>query len=322
MCDAVARTLRDVAIPEPQEDASLAEMSLTETANFYLLLVAICHQTQSLCGVIAGRYLRGWDYLTRKFEAATRFDRTLLDRRVWLHTEESTLRDVFHDEIHGATLSEPEARAALVRDLGEVMQRNDWESFEDVYRLAEGRITSGSPNLLGLLSEFRAYNDPVRKKSLFLLGIMGNPGFWKYADTDSLGPPVDYHEVRGHLRIGTVTITDLELRRKLWEHERVNEEDDVEIRSAVHEAIQRIASRPDMPNAIRLHYLFGHIFRAVCLRELPHCRLCPETCGLPDRYRHLLQLSSDRSQCPFASICESADATERYTEHRFDTDWY
>lgn len=46
---------------------------------------------------------------------------------------------------------------------------------------------------------------------------MQNAGLWVFADRDKLGAPVDYHEVRGHLRIGTVQIHDEELRTRLVE---------------------------------------------------------------------------------------------------------
>ena len=98
-------------------------------------------------------------------------------------------------------MSDPDRRTALVQDLGRVMIQSGWGWIEEAYRLCEGRVASGEPNLFGLLARFAAYRDPVRKKSSFFLALMRNTGLWSYVDDAELGPPVDYHEVRGHLRV-------------------------------------------------------------------------------------------------------------------------
>jgi len=61
-CDALAQILASTTIPEDHEDTSLSGFAPNEIGNFYLFLVAICHQTQSLMGKVDGCYYRGWDY--------------------------------------------------------------------------------------------------------------------------------------------------------------------------------------------------------------------------------------------------------------------
>lgn len=326
-CKGLAAVLRQQEVPTDKEDPGIAVPEGCDAGNFYLLLVAICHQTQTLHGTVGGRLRRGWDYLHRKLvEQVTREPR-LLDPRGWAKWSQDRLEQVYEDPESGRTLSEPGRRAELVRDLGATMTRRGWRYFSALYHLAEHRVASGSPHLLELLQEFEAYRDPVQKKSLFLLGLMRNSEGWTYEDEAEIGPPVDYHEVRGHLRLGTVKVRSPQLREKILGRHEVTETEDVAIRSAVYEAIVRVARQLDRPevNPMVLHYLFWNLFRTVCLRHDPWCWTFPEDKDeevLPNRYQHLVIFRSGGRRCPFAQVCASADASIRYVEHNFRTDWY
>src|SRR5262249_55322919 len=155
------------------------------------------------------------------------------------------------------------------------------------------RIATGTPNMVSLLGTFRAYNDPVRKKAFFLLGLMRNSAGWVYADGDHLGAPVDYHEVRGHLRLGTVLVIYVRLPEKLLKRIPVEEVEDVALRAHVAEAIHSIGELAGMRDGMRLHYLFWNLFRSVCLREHPFCRTPPPDSALPARYIHLISISGE-----------------------------
>ena len=194
---------------------SLRGFTPAEIGNLYLFLVATSHQTspqdrQPLAGTVGKRLLRGWDYLTARFEAAARLDRAILSPDYWEHFTAQNIRDLFRDELLGERLSDPEGRSALIRDLGRQMLLHSWSSAKDIYDASGGYIDKDETSLLSRLARFRAYRDPVHKKSFFFLALMRNTGLWKYKDPGNLGAPIDYHEVRGHLRIGTVQIQDLE----------------------------------------------------------------------------------------------------------------
>jgi hypothetical protein len=138
-------------------------------------------------------------------------------------------------------------------------------------------------------------------------------------DNDRLGPPVDYHEVRGHLRMGTVIVTDPALREKLLKEIPVTQAEDVAIRQAVYDAIMLLSELTELHNPSRLHYLFWNVFRSCCVQEAPYCTTsCPT---LPERYRHLMAFGG-KSQCPFSGVCASVDTADRYYEHVFETDYY
>src|SRR2546423_13871295 len=80
-CERLARIIKNQSIPLDKEETSLLGFSREEVGNFYLCLVAICHQTSPrgkppLEGVVRGEHKRGWDYLSVRFEEAFRSNPT------------------------------------------------------------------------------------------------------------------------------------------------------------------------------------------------------------------------------------------------------
>ena len=176
-CARLASLLKTQSIPADREDVLRPDLARRESGNFYLLLVAICHQTSPrgrppLEGTVGGRLLRGWDYLSAKLAAAVRDDARLLKPTTWVQSTPRDVAELFADPELGERLTDPPGRARLIRNLGSVMHGHGWQSLEDLYRACNGRIASGYPNLLALLANFDAYQDPVQKKALLLLAIM------------------------------------------------------------------------------------------------------------------------------------------------------
>jgi len=325
-CNRVAELIASKPIPPDQEDSRLPGFPRSAIGNFYLALVAICHQTSPrgcapLEGMVGGIRRRGWDYLFARLEEAARAEPTLLEPERWVSLSVKELRAVFRDAELGERLSNPELRSELLRDLGRGMTAHGWRWADDIYRLSGGRIGTGELNLLQLLAEFRAYNDPVRKKSLFYLALMRNAGLWQYVDEEQLGTPVDYHEVRGHLRLGTVRIVDEALRQTILSFRSVSAVEDIAIRQAVYDAIMLISERSGVRNPSQLHYLFWNVFRSICTRDSPQCFRLSPTCSLPARYMHLTELTGGR-RCPFSEVCASAGEASPICEHVYETDYY
>jgi hypothetical protein len=316
-CARVAQWIAVRDIPPDSEETSLSGLSPTEVGDFYLFLVAICHQTTPrgfppLLGNVAGRERRGWDYLLGRFEHLVAKERDLLNPAFWREMTGARLEEMFADPQYGPRLIEPQRRADLICNLGDVMHARGWTHLQALYTSTQGRIASDNPNLLGLLGQFDAYRDPVHKKAFYLLALMQNHGIWVYEDPSNLGPPVDYHEIRGHLRLGTVTILGDELLEKLRSNTPVSESEDLAIRSAVFDAISRISCLSRINSPSRLHYLFWNVFRSCCQRAETHCDGCPPSCPLPARYVPLA-ISSEGRRCPFHSVCRAAREPERRT---------
>jgi hypothetical protein len=274
-----------------------------------------------LQGLVDGRIRRGWDYLYARFESAAQAAPEILEPADWCEFSAPRLGALFEDKRYGNRLTDHEGRAALLRDLGDHMLAWGWRRVDALYHHCEGRVAAGQPNLLGMLARLHAYRDPLRKKSLLFLSLMRNTHTWRYEDDENLGPPVDYHEVRGHLRLGTVRVTSPELEQKLRRGTPVTAEEDQSIRGAVYDAIVSLSRDGDAGSSSRLHYLFWNVFRVVCRRRSPQCLHIGPRTSLPKRYIPLTAHEAG-NRCPFSSVCASAETKDRFVEHVFETDFY
>jgi hypothetical protein len=327
-CAAVADLLRRVAIPSAEEDAPLIGVKAEALPDVYLAIVAICHQTspkggQRLEGFTeAGQWLFGWDYLRARWAERIVQDPDRNTPRTWAQIGEKELEWLLQDANGRSTLSDAVGRAELLRDLGEGMNRHGAGSAEALYRASQGMLESEEPlGLYGRLARFRAYRDPVRKKSCFFLELMRGQCGWNYMDEQNLGAPVDYHEVRGHLRIGTVVIKDSDCERRIRAGTLLSGEEDVAIRLAVYGAIQEISVQLGNASPSTLHYLFWNVFRRCCGRDNTHCMSCGNQCGLPERYSRSFAATRP-NQCFFAPACKSVSIADKLCEHTCTTDYY
>ena len=189
LCARLADLLRSRTIPLDAEERK-PDVPADLVGNFFLALVAICHQTsprkgRPLQGLIEGRIRRGWDYLMPRFEAAARAAPEILEPADWCEITARQLGEIFRDDKYGDTLTDHEGRAALLRDLGAHMLAWGWRRVDALYHHCEGRVAAGEPNLLDMLSRLHAYRDPLRKKSLFFLSLMPTPRLVNSRDNSS-----------------------------------------------------------------------------------------------------------------------------------------
>lgn len=322
-CARVAGLLRAIEIPAADEDKPLVGVGPGELPNFYLAVVAVCHQTSPVGGVrlegvtASGERLFGWDYLRARWADRVAADRHWNAPEAWAAMRAEDVTWILRDSAGLDTISDAEGRAALLRDLGVGMSRAGWRDAAAMFGASGHKVEE----IYRFLDAFRAYSDPVRKKSCFFLELMRGQCGWRYRDADKLGAPVDYHEVRGHLRLGTVVIADRTLAARMAKGEETTAAEDVAIRGAVYEAIGRIAEMHGGQDPATLHYFFWNVFRRCCGREATHCAECDTTCGLPDRYRRA-NAPVAVGGCVFSSVCASAGKDGKPREHFHRTEFY
>jgi len=326
-CRRLGRFLGELRFSEAKRIDAPGDMHSPDLRMLYFIVVAICHQTSPigrprLEGTIDGRFCYGWDYLREKLLGAAKADPYILSRE-WLVTAEAgDVIMILHDKERGSTISDPKGRAELLRDIGARMYKDGVRHVDEYYDKSGGWLKdrTGSEGLESMLSRFDAYGrDPVKKKLSYFLILMNRYGFWDYRDIKNLGAPVDYHEMRLHLRLGTVRVIDPRLREKVNAGSILTTDEDVAIRMAVRQAIFEIAEYSGRTPA-DLHYFFWNMARNCCRRDETHCISCGKHGSLPDRYEMLL---TDK-RCVFANHCASADLpfTEKPKEPIVDTDLY
>lgn len=330
--------IKSLRIPPAEETESLGtRLDWDELGNLLFLVVAICHQTSPrngvvLRGTVNGERLFGWNYLLQKWLSFAEGHRATLTPYWMSGCTANAVRDVLSDSQEGSTVTGPEMRAALIRDLGDVMLRDRTEFVAEYYHRTSGMLLEKtvSPErllsaieesnrdgfLLRELSRFEAYGrDPLRKKLFLFLILMRRLAGWRYHDPEHLGPPIDYHEVRGGLRTGCIVIADPLLLQKVQSDMPLTAEEDVLLRRAQFQAVMRL-SRISGKTSDEVHRLHWNIFRNCCRRDEVHCSACGNHphCNLFPLY----------PQCVFAPHCRSSAAslTDMLKDPIIDTVFY
>lgn len=291
-----------------------------ELANAYFAIVAICHQTtpigeRGLQGYVNNEpeLRRGWDYLKEKFLltalqepkwSSVVFWNELTPNELSALYQDDTLSKTYGDETIGKTLNRVNERAFLINDLGRILSRYGFIYIDEAFAQCNETIGGSAGFLSFLQNNFEAYRDPVRKKSLFFLSIAEKECAWELKDPGNLSSPVDYHELRGHLRIGTIMINDPELAHKVEGGLALTESEDDDLRSMTQEVNDSLAVKTGLGSS-RVHYLFWNVFRNCCPRESnkTHCASCGGSCKLPEQYKNMPTYAG---RCIFSKICLSS----------------
>ena len=313
----------------PQEPESTTHSfqwtgDLHSLANSYFAIVAICHQTtpigeRRLEGHINGTTKYGWDYLKEKFlTVALRYSKWA-SCDYWQNITPVELSELYNDEICGKTLNRVSERTFLLNDLGNLLKVYGYTNIADAFAKYH-HVLGGELGFLNFLKMFEAYKDPVMKKSLFFVSLMLNECQWSVQDLALLSSPIDYHELRGHLRIGTLVLQDKDFAIKVQNGLVITEEEDIELRTKVQVINDKIAQQAGLSSS-RIHYLFWNIFRNCCPRESSktHCTQCGSTCTLIPEYKAMLTYES---QCLFAGICDSANKHDKVIEPAYKGHYY
>ena len=306
---AIISALSSVTLPPPAEHTPdqfpICDDKL-KLANAYLGIVSICHQTspigeRPLEGMVKGTQAKGWDYLRGKFLLKASEAEKWSSFKFWQKLTPCILADLFEDETYGRTLNRINERTYLLNNLGNGLSDASYDTIQEVFAAKGNRIGSET-GFLTYLSAFLAYSDPVRKKSNFFLSLAKSECGWTLSDEDNLLSPIDYHELRGHLRIGTVHFDNEDLARKVRYRIPLSENEDTPLREKIQEANERIVKGMDISGST-LHYFLWNFFRTCCKRGETNCK----DCGLADMESPYRNLFKDRKVCIFHGFCDSTD---------------
>ncbi|MFW9830335.1 MAG: queuosine salvage family protein, partial [Candidatus Thorarchaeota archaeon] len=192
------------------------EYNNEDIARFFFFVTSIDHRTsprgKSFEGIVKDGYFQGadllWHLSLRKFQ----------QNPINFHPEEmvkitsTQIRRWYTvTEPNRVTISNPAERATLLRDCGQQLRNNYSSSVLELLAAAQHRILPdqdiGTLGLLKLLSEFKAYEDPTRKKSFLFLKFILRRNLWSHTDTNNIRIPVDNHLTRIALRTGIVKVS-------------------------------------------------------------------------------------------------------------------
>lgn len=317
--EALVNLLSNTQVPSEDESTThefVRSGSVEDLANCYLAIVAICHQTspigeRRLEGYVGHSRKAGWDYLKEKYLLAAACNPILASPAHWANLTPFMLAELYSDDEFGFTMNRVNERTFLLNDLGRGMIKSHTAYIREAFDRAN-RMIDGDKGFLKLLSQFEAYRDPLGKKAYFFLSLAINECQWAAADPENLKSPIDYHELRGHLRIGTIIATDMLLSQKVRLGLLLTEEEDLELRRAAQHVNEKISEKTGLSSSV-IHYLLWNVFRNCCPRQSDHthCKYCLPTCALPERYK---QSELYEGRCIFAPVCDSASKPEKVAD--------
>lgn len=304
-----------------------SEYEPEEIARFFFFVTGIDHRTsppnQSFEGRVDGEYFQGadllWHLSLRKFTENPQLfhPKAMADITPEIVTEWYTVK---HPK--QVTIRNPAERAALLRNGGQLLLDDHDGAVLTLLKTANHRVTpkptNANPGLLSLLSQFKAYEDPARKKSFLFLKFLLRRNLWAFTDDDQVRIPVDNHLTRIALRTGIVNISpDLASNLKLQRP--VSLETDVNLRERIGDAYSLVGESAQR-SVLELDDFFWHFGRQCCLHVKPICVIgCTTSCFVVD---HLLN-EPCRGICPLSKVCPASndDAQRALVEPTLDT-WY
>jgi hypothetical protein len=264
----------------------------------FLYVSAICHQTETLKGNLAGQQQRGWDYLMGKFvETGRTCPRVLAPDSIKDITAED-LQSIVSDsgDASTSTLSRAEERAYFLRDVARLLI-TDYES-NPIFLYGNGTL-GGNSGLYSRMTQFSAFGeDPMMEKATVYFMLMQKSGLWQpFNDPQELRPMPDYHKMRLFLRTGCIKCNDREVDKKLKAKIRQEVTVDNELWGATAEAYRKILEYSEK-DFFELEVLLWSFTRSFCY----HSTLCISGTGQGNfhKYTDVGYVST----CPLEGICE------------------
>ncbi len=286
-------------------------------ANFYFFMVAIDHQTHPQGEIfeaeMGSRLLRGAELLyalalRRLYEDELSFDpkeiasMSLNEFKV-IFTAKTPRNTI-------VTVKDPETRLQLWHDASDVLlRRNCTGILEYLERVRQHRnMDALSVNsVLESLRSFRAYQDPVMKKSYLLLKFLLRSKLVTVTDPSALQLPIDNHLIRLALRIGLVDVVDDELKQKIVLRKPFTAQEDQILRNTIKNAYDLVLESSGM-QALFLDDLFWHVGRTCCQIDAPNCMV--KGTDPMNELKEKLRLKTSL-YCPFMEICLSSSDVSR-----------
>lgn len=273
-------------------------------ASYFFFMVAIDHRTSANArskkkfeGIVSGKMLHGSDLLYALARARQKLEPDFFTAEKMQHISKKEVAEWLSPG--EASIPDPEVRAMLLRDCGKKLLKHHGGSALELIKAADGcLIHEDRKGLLQLLAKFKAYEDPLSKKSYLLVKFLERRKLFWVKDPKNLHIPVDSVLARIALRTGIIEVRDKELQDKLKKGLPASESDDREIRSAAQKAYDLVSRKSGLGVTV-LDDILWTMGRACCSRDKPVCLNCEvENC----RASQLLSINC-KHKCVFMNGC-------------------
>lgn len=267
---------------------------------YFLVMVAMDHRLsrpgRPYEAFINGRLYRGADLLyylgVKKFEEDPEF---FTPERLALITQSDIIKWL---SVGGVSPPDAALRAHLLNDIGIKSIKLFNGDLTELLKISDGFLRKRDGyGLLNLLKIFKAYQDPVEKKSYLLTKFLIYRGLFKPIDNENLNVAVDNHLTRIAIRLGLVELEERFVKKIIKKIE-FSYDEDIIIRLCVREAY-RILSKLSNIDVLVLDDVLWMFGRIVCIYDNPKCQ-----------------------ECIFKDVCKAYKDGIFLTEHTYIDTWY
>ncbi len=197
---------------------------------------------EPMYGAIGGRHLKGSDFVWHALSRSAARDASIYNMERQSGMPDSQIFDFFADDRGHCPLPMFETHCALWREYARDLIGIGKSPKEIVDGCRRGK--NPVADFLRILTSVGGYKeDPLAKKAALLAVILANrpEHFFSPAANFKFPPIVDYHIQRSALRIGLVRVDDPALESKIRARNILAEEEEIAIRQAVYEAMEKLA---------------------------------------------------------------------------------
>jgi len=291
-----------------------AEAPAELVSNFYFFVVAIDHRTSSpdgaaFEGYLGNKFFHGADLLYAVAVQRLKEDPDFFSAQRMAQISEEEVSEWLSILMNGekVIIYNPQERAELLRDLGEQLLKSGYKTALKLVDRSEGYlIRKQGTGLLQLLKNFKAYSDPVGKKSFLWIKFLTGRGLLVIQDLDHLNVPVDNHLSRIALRMGIVNIKDDETRNRLRQEQSFTVSEDFELRETVRNAFKEILNYRKL-KFNELDDLFWVLGRTHCIHSKNP--LCQNYDHNPECQLMIVLKVNCQQSCPLGPCCQGFKET-------------
>jgi len=323
VCSEVASRIREIRLRRPYRPVIPRELGRELALRVLFFFSVINYDTRGLWGIVRGRLVRGSEYLLQALISLAEEDPSSLEPSSLAALELEKFMSWFGGPGEKRLPRRPSERVDLLRDAAEKLLEHYDGSVAALLDACGGRI-GGPGGLRERLSKFKAFDDPLAKKTMVFAILARLEGLWEPVDPENITVGIDYHLQRVALRSGMVVIADEGLRRKLLFRRFVSAEEHHSIRAAclrAYELVGHFSGR----SQLELDQLFWNLGRSCCHHERePACGgRAPCARGTTCSFLEATDYACEGA-CPLDGICRASLEPElvRLVEPKVITYYY
>ena len=299
-----------------------------ETANFFFFITAIDHRTHPkeghFEGIVEGELFHGADLLWALARKKQRENKDLLTPEYLQNVTELDIKQWFSvEKPTKKIIKNPQSRVVLLKDCAKKLLRFYDGDTNNIIKKSHGYIIKKEGQdrgLLNLLKDFKAYEDPLNKKSYLLMKFLERRGILSIRDPENINIPVDNILIRVSLRSGILDVLDNDLKIRLKKNLPINKKEEFEIRKTTLECFKKISSYMKL-SPFLVDDILWEFGRCSCRKDKPLC-----TTQINENFCQAFRLLKNKqaNNCVFYNGCKGGSLISKYRlykEPNYKT-WY